>query len=127
MRRIGSGITGFAALVAAAGLAAPSASATVDSVGIDPGNLVVDKAYTVSATLGGASIGQLVYFSDNGVQIGPPKIQSPPGHASISWRPMTTGQHVLTVSQGSENRSIVVQVSDAPFGSGSLGTGSAGS
>ncbi|WP_433563478.1 Ig-like domain-containing protein [Nocardia sp. CA-151230] len=123
-RRAGVGITGFAALAAAAVVAAPVSLAAVDTVSIDQTNPVVDKAYTISATLSGASIGLLVYFSDNGNEIGPPKIPSPPGHASISWRPTTSGQHVITASQGPNSQSIVVQVADAPLGSGSSSTGS---
>ena len=125
-RRAGVGITGFAALAAAIVLAAPASVAAVDTVSIDPGNLVVDQAYTVSATLSGASIGLLVTFSDNVKQIGPPKIPSPPGHVSISWRPITSGRHILTASQGPNSQSIVVQVADAPFGSGSTSSGGGG-
>ncbi|BAW03828.1 hypothetical protein NS14008_33495 [Nocardia seriolae] len=118
------GLTGFAALAATAVIAAPDALAAVDTVSIDQKNVVVDKAYTISATLSGASIGLLVYFSDNGNEIGPPRIPSPPGHASISWRPSTTGRHIITASQGPNSQSIVVDVADAPFGSGSTSSGS---
>lgn len=123
-RRAGVGITGFAALAAAAVLATPSAIAAVDTVSVDQSSLVVNKPYTVSATLSGASVGLLVYFSDNGNAIGAPKVPWPPGHASIGWTPNSSGQHTLTVSQGNNSQSIVVTVADAPLGSGSSSTGS---
>ncbi|MTE16561.1 hypothetical protein [Nocardia aurantiaca] len=123
-RRTGVGITGLAALGAAAVLAAPAALATVDSVSVSSNDLHVGKAYTVNASLSGAAAGLLVHFSDNGNEIGAPKVPWPPGSASISWTPDTSGQHIITVEQGGYTKSIVVQVADAPLGSGSSSTGS---
>ncbi|GAB2542760.1 hypothetical protein [Nocardia heshunensis] len=123
-RRAAVGITGFAALAAAAVLAAPASLAAVDTVSVDQGTLVVDTTYTVSATLSGASIGLLVTFTDNGHDIGAPKVPWPVGHASIAWKPNTSGKHTLTASQGPNSQSIVVQVADAPLGSGSSSSGS---
>ncbi|WP_067568687.1 hypothetical protein [Nocardia acidivorans] len=123
-RRAGVGITGFAAVAAAAILAAPTACAAVDTVTVEGSNFQVDSTYTLSATLSGASAGLLVYFSDNGEFIGSPKVPWPVGHASISWTPSTKGQHIITVEQGGSTRSTVVNVADKPIGSGSSSSGS---
>ncbi|GAB4589404.1 hypothetical protein [Nocardia sp. IFM 10818] len=123
-RRAGVGVTGFAALAAAAVLTAPSAFATVDSVTVDGSDHRVGTEYTISATLSGAAAGLLVYFSDNGNFIGGAKVPWPPGHSSIEWTPDTKGQHIITVEQGGYTKSIIVDVKDAPLGSGSSSTGS---
>ncbi|NNH74727.1 hypothetical protein HLB23_33590 [Nocardia uniformis] len=123
-RRAGVGITGFAAMAAAVVLTAPSAFAAVESVSVDGSDYRVGGEYTISATLGGASVGLLVYFSDNGEFIGAPKVPWPPGKSSITWKPETTGQHILTVEQGGTHKSVVVNVKDAPLGSGSSSSGS---
>ena len=123
-RRAGVGITGFTALAAATVLASPSALAAVDTVSLDASSPVKGKEYTISATLSGASVGLLVYFSDNGQFIGSPKVPWPPGHSSIAWTPSTSGQHILTVEQGGSTKSIVVQVGEPPIGTGSSSTGS---
>lgn len=122
--RAGVGITGFAALAAVAVLTAPSALATVETVSVDGSEHRVGSEYTISATLGGASVGLLVYFSDNGEFIGSPKVPWPPGHSSITWKPESAGQHIITVEQGGTHKSVVVQVKDAPLGSGSSSSGS---
>ncbi|WP_405134492.1 hypothetical protein [Nocardia sp. NBC_01388] len=123
-RTAGAGITGFAALAVVAALTAPTACAAVDTVSVSGSNYQVGTQYTISADLSGASVGLLVYFSDNGNFIGSPKIPSPPGHSSISWTPSDKGQHILTVSQGNSTQSTIVNVSDAPIGSGSSSSGS---
>ncbi|MEV0249212.1 hypothetical protein AB0H76_21615 [Nocardia sp. NPDC050712] len=139
-RRAGTGLTAFAAAAAVTALAAPSAYAAPTAVSVSDSKLVVGEKYTISADLGGASAGLLVYFSDNGEFIGAPKVPWPPGHSSIEWQPGSAGQHVLTVEQGGHTRSIVVEVGKKPStgtgssgsgskrgGTGSFGTGSAGS
>ncbi|WP_067700864.1 hypothetical protein [Nocardia jejuensis] len=123
-RRAGAGLTGFAALATAAVLTASSASASIDSISVDGSNHTVGTEYTVSVTVSGAPAGLLVYFSDNGNAIAGPKVPLPPGHASIAWTPSDKGQHVITASQGSYTASTIVQVEDAPLGSGSSSSGS---
>ncbi|MEU0544076.1 hypothetical protein [Nocardia sp. NPDC005978] len=123
-RRAGAGITGFAALAATAVLAAPQAVAAVDSVTVDGSDHRVGTEYTISATHSGAAAGLLVYFSDNGEFIGGPKVPWPVGQSSIAWTPATTGKHIITVEQGGYTRSVVVEVRDAPLGSGSSTSGS---
>ncbi|MEV6072679.1 hypothetical protein AB0L82_39575 [Nocardia sp. NPDC052001] len=123
-RRAGAGITGFAAIAAAAVIAAPTACAAVDTVTVEGSNFQVDTEYTISATLSGASIGLLVYFSDNGQFIGSPKVPWPVGHSSITWKPSTKGQHIITVEQGGSTQSTTVTVADKPLGSGSSSSGS---
>ncbi|MFI6868014.1 hypothetical protein [Nocardia sp. NPDC050406] len=122
--RAGLGLTGFAAVAAVAVLAAPSAYAAVETVTVEGSGFRVGSEYTISATLGGASVGLLVYFSDNGEFIGGPKVPWPPGHSSITWKPETAGQHIITVEQGGTHQSVVVDVKEAPLGSGSSSSGS---
>ncbi|MEV6767829.1 hypothetical protein AB0N05_04275 [Nocardia sp. NPDC051030] len=123
-RRAGAGLTGFAALAAAAVLTAPSAMASIDTLTVEGSNYTVDKEYTISVTVSGAAAGLLVYFSDNGDFIGSPKVPWPPGHSSIAWTPAKTGKHTITVSQGSYNASTIVDVQAAAIGSGSSSSGS---
>lgn len=122
-RRAGAGITGFAALAAAAVLSAPSALAAVDSVTVDGSDYRVGTEYTISATLSGAAAGLLVYYSDNGEFVGGPRIPWA-GKSDTVWTPSSTGKHIITVEQGGYTRSTVVTVKDAPLGSGSSTSGS---
>ncbi|MBF6182978.1 hypothetical protein [Nocardia otitidiscaviarum] len=122
--RAGVGLTGFAAAAAVAVLTAPAACAAVETVTVEGSTFRVGGEYTISATLGGASAGLLVYFSDNGEFIGAPKVPWPPGRSSITWKPETAGQHIITVEQGGSHRSVTVDVKQAPIGSGSSSTGS---
>ncbi|WP_054815945.1 hypothetical protein [Nocardia arizonensis] len=127
-RGSGLGLTVFAAATAVTVLAAPSASAAVDSVTVSGTGYVVGSTYTIEAQLSGASAGLLVYFSDNGEFIGAPQVPWPPGHASISWKPSTAGQHIITVEQGGSTKTTVVDVTKpGQTGSGSASSGSAGS
>ncbi|WP_067840859.1 hypothetical protein [Nocardia lijiangensis] len=126
-RGAGVGITAMAA-AAVTVLAAPSAYAAVQSVSVEGSNHKVGTTYTITAEVGGASGGLLVYFSDNGEFIGAPKVPWPPGSATIEWKPSTPGQHILTVEQGGSTKSIVVEVDKASSGgSGSSGSASSGS
>ncbi|MET8774384.1 hypothetical protein AB0H49_22990 [Nocardia sp. NPDC050713] len=122
-RGAGVGLTAFAAATAVAVLTAPSAYAAVQSVSVDGSNHKVGSTYTITADVGGASGGLLVYFSDNGEFIGGPKVPWPPGTATIEWKPSTPGEHIITVEQGGSTKSIMVEVSKASSG----GTGSSGS
>lgn len=122
-RGAGVGLTAFAAATAVAVLTAPSAHAAVQSVSVDGSNHKVGSTYTITADVGGASGGLLVYFSDNGEFIGGPKVPWPPGSATIEWKPSTPGEHIITVEQGGSTKSIMVEVSKANSG----GTGSSGS
>ncbi|BAD60036.1 Ig-like domain repeat protein [Nocardia farcinica] len=122
-----------AALFAAAAatvLVAPSAHASVQSLAVEGSTHVVGGTYTLTAQVGGASGGLLVYFSDNGEFIGAPTVPWPPGSATIDWQPSTPGRHILTAEQGGSTQSIVVAVEEAASpgsgsGSGGSGTGSA--
>ncbi|MBF6211365.1 hypothetical protein IU433_07405 [Nocardia puris] len=126
----GAGLTAFAAVAAVTVLAAPAAHAAVTSVSVDGGNHRVGQTYTITAKVGGASGGLLVYFSVNGEFIGAPKVPWPPGTATIEWTPSQPGEHIITVEQGGSTKSIMVDVGKASSGgsgsSGSAGTGSAG-
>lgn len=112
-RRLGIGIAG---LVVAAGtatiVATPStpARAAVDGVTISGADFTVGGTYTLHADLSGASVGLLVYWSDNGDGFSGPKVPWPPGEASIDWTPKAAGQHILTAAQGGSTKSIVVTV-----------------
>ncbi|MFJ9369071.1 hypothetical protein ACIRRA_32250 [Nocardia sp. NPDC101769] len=116
-RHLGIGLAGLAiatgAVTVLATHEAPAAHATVDSVSISGSNWTVGTSYTLSANLSGASIGLLVYWSDNGNSLTPVgKVPWPPGHASLDWTPSTPGQHVITCSQGSTTQTLIVNVGD---------------
>ncbi|MFD6350623.1 hypothetical protein [Nocardia tengchongensis] len=115
-RRLGAGLAGLA-IVTGGALAmqtheAPEAHATVDSITISGSNWTVGQTYTLSADLSGASFGLLVYWEDNGSPITSPasKVPWPPYHSSTDWTPSSAGQHVITLSQGSSTKSLVVNV-----------------
>ncbi|MGW4531554.1 hypothetical protein ACWEOI_11445 [Nocardia sp. NPDC004340] len=117
VRRLGAGLAGLAVITGGA-LAiqtheAPAAHATVDSITISGSNWTVGQTYTLSADLSGASFGLLVYWEDNGNPITSPasKVPWPPYHSSTDWTPNSPGQHVITLSQGSSTKSLVVNVS----------------
>ncbi|MFE5283447.1 hypothetical protein ACFRAQ_00560 [Nocardia sp. NPDC056611] len=117
VRRLGAGLAGLA-IVTGGSLAlathqAPEAHATVDSITISGSNWTVGQTYTLSADLSGASFGLLVYWEDNGNPITSPasKVPWPPYHSSTDWTPSSAGQHVITLSQGSSTKSLVVNVS----------------
>ncbi|MBF6357505.1 hypothetical protein IU449_23640 [Nocardia higoensis] len=119
-----------AALFAAAAatvLVAPSAHASVQSLAVEGSTHVVGGTYTLTAEVGGASGGLLVYFSDNGEFIGAPKVPWPPGSATIDWQPSTPGRHILTAEQGGSTQSIVVEVEEAASPDSGSGSGSGGS
>ncbi|WP_067815803.1 hypothetical protein [Nocardia inohanensis] len=113
--RIGIGIAGLAV---AAGTAlvvgnSPEAAATVDTISISSTELVAGQTYSLHAALSGASVGLLVYWNDNGENLTPAgKVPWPPGEANFDWTPKTTGQHVITASQGGSTKSVVVFVTD---------------
>ncbi|MTE16562.1 hypothetical protein [Nocardia aurantiaca] len=139
--RIGAGVAGLATAAAVAVFAAPGANATVDSVSISgTAPYTINTSYTLTANLSGASIGLLVYWSDNGTNLTPAgKVPWPIGYSSIDWKPTTAGQHLLTASQGGNTKTIIVNVTDPSQpgggtggsggggGTGGGGTGSAGS
>ncbi|WP_433563475.1 hypothetical protein ACQP1O_40105 [Nocardia sp. CA-151230] len=116
-RHLGIGLAGLAiatgAVTVLATHEAPAAHASVDSVSISGSNWTVGTSYTLSANLSGASVGLLVYWSDNGSSLTPVgKVPWPPGHASLDWTPKTPGQHVITCSQGSTTQTLIVNVGD---------------
>ncbi|MBL1075722.1 hypothetical protein JK358_15105 [Nocardia sp. 2] len=115
-RRIGAGIAGLAVAAATAAVVAtsPTAGAEVDAITITGATeYKVGSSYTLSASLSGASIGLLVYWSDNGESLTPAgKVPMPVGQASLAWIPRSAGQHILTVAQGGSTKSIVVTVTD---------------
>ncbi|WP_196054819.1 hypothetical protein [Nocardia aurantiaca] len=116
-RHLGIGLAGLAIATGAVTVLttheAPAAHAAVDSVSISGSNWTVGNTYTLSANLSGASIGLLVYWSDNGTSLTPVgKVPWPVGHASLDWTPKTPGQHVITCSQGSTTQTLIVNVSD---------------
>ncbi|QLY32258.1 hypothetical protein [Nocardia huaxiensis] len=115
-RRIGAGLAGLTVAGATAVVIAtsPTASATVDAVTVTgAADYKVGQTYTLSADLSGASVGLLVYWSDNGESLTPVgKVPWPVGHASLDWTPRSAGQHILTAAQGDSTKSIVVTVTD---------------
>ncbi|MFE2995909.1 hypothetical protein ACFXG4_12950 [Nocardia sp. NPDC059246] len=116
-RSLGAGLAGLAIATGAVTVLttheAPAAHASVDSVSISGSNWTVGTSYTLSANLSGASIGLLVYWSDNGSSLTPVgKVPWPPGHASLDWTPSTPGQHIITCSQGSTTQTLIVNVGD---------------
>ncbi|MEU6585199.1 hypothetical protein [Nocardia sp. NPDC046763] len=119
-RVIGAGLAGVTVAAAAAVAVAmsPTASATVDVITISSATPTVGGDYTLHASLSGASVGLLIYWSDNGASLTPVgKVPWPPGEASLDWSPSTPGQHIITASQGSSTQTLVVNV-----GTGSGGT-----
>ncbi|MGN2635658.1 hypothetical protein ACTD5D_05570 [Nocardia takedensis] len=108
-RRVAVGLAGLTTAAAVAVLAGP-AHATVESVTVSGADHKINQTYTLRAEVGGASFGLLVYWSDNGEAIAPPKVPWPVGESSIDWTPKTAGQHVLTASQGGSTKSVVVTV-----------------
>ncbi|MFF2557818.1 hypothetical protein ACFVUS_42965 [Nocardia sp. NPDC058058] len=122
-RRLGSSVAGIATAAAIVVLAAPQASATVDAItvsGSDPHT--INTEYTLTANLSGAGIGLLVYWTDNGNDLSGPKVPWPVGFSSITWKPTTPGQHLLTASQGGSTKTIAVNVTD-PANPGTPGGG----
>ncbi|WP_196054820.1 hypothetical protein [Nocardia aurantiaca] len=116
-RGLGAGLAGLAIAAGAITVLttheAPAAHAAVDSVSISGSNWTVGNTYTLSANLSGASIGLLVYWSDNGDSLTPVgKVPWPVGHASLDWTPKTPGQHIITCSQGSTTQTLIVNVGD---------------
>ncbi|MFD9615320.1 hypothetical protein ACFWWS_38800 [Streptomyces sp. NPDC059083] len=116
-RGLGAGLAGLAIATGAVTVLttheAPAAHASVDSVSISGSNWTVGTSYTLSANLSGASVGLLVYWSDNGSSLSPVgKVPWPPGHASLDWTPSTPGQHIITCSQGSTTQTLIVNVGD---------------
>lgn len=123
-RRLGAGVAGFAAAASIAVFAAPNAGAAVETLTVSGTNHEINKEYTLSATVGGAGIGLLVYWSDNGKDISGAKVPMPVGHASFPWTPTTAGKHLLTCSQGGSTKTIEVNVIDpANPGPGTPGNG----
>ncbi|WP_067568663.1 hypothetical protein [Nocardia acidivorans] len=139
-RRLGAGVAGIATAAAVVVLAAPQASATVDSITITGGDPhTINTEYTLTANLSGAGIGLLVYWTDNGNDLSGPKVPWPVGYSSITWKPTTAGRHLLTCSQGGSTKTIAITVVDPAIpgtpgggtpgtpGGGSGGSGSSGS
>ncbi|WP_054815946.1 hypothetical protein [Nocardia arizonensis] len=112
IRRLEAGLTGVAAMAAATVLLAPSAHATVDSVTVSGTTHLINTEYTLTAQLSGASIGLLVYWSDNGENITGPKVPWPVGVSTINWTPTTKGQHIITAAQGGSTKTVIVNVVD---------------
>ncbi|MFC9998452.1 hypothetical protein [Nocardia sp. NPDC127526] len=112
--RIGGGIAGLATAAAVAVFAAPQAHATVDAVSVSgSAPYKINTEYTLTADLSGAGIGLLVYWSDNGENLTPAgKVPWPVGKSSITWKPSTEGQHLITASQGGSTKTIAITVVD---------------
>ncbi|MFI2559329.1 hypothetical protein [Nocardia farcinica] len=110
--RIGSTVAGLTAATAIVVFAAPHANATVASVTVSGATHQLGQTYTLKAKLSGASIGLLVYWTDNGQDISGPKVPWPVGESSIEWTPTTPGQHLITASQGGSTKTVVVNVID---------------
>ncbi|WP_067700861.1 hypothetical protein [Nocardia jejuensis] len=112
-RRFGAGVAGLAAAASIAVLAAPQASATVDSVSISSTTVLIGQEYTLTAKLSGAGIGLLVYWTDNDqrlTDVG--KVPMPIGESTLKWTPSTAGQHIIVASQGGNTKSLIVKVVD---------------
>ncbi|MFC9998454.1 hypothetical protein [Nocardia sp. NPDC127526] len=114
-RRIGAGLAGLTLATATAVVVAvsPTANANVDAITVSSAIPQVGGTYTLHAALSGASVGLLVYWSDNGESLTPAgKVPWPPGEASLDWTPRTPGRHIITASQGSSTQTLVVTVTD---------------
>ncbi|AYF73531.1 hypothetical protein D7D52_06285 [Nocardia yunnanensis] len=110
---------GLAAATVAGGAAialavSPAANATVDTISSSSTTPVVGGTYTLSADLSGASVGLLVAWADNGANLTDPAqiVPWPAGHTSVTWKPTTAGQHVITLNQGDSTKSLVLTVTD---------------
>ncbi|MFD7848201.1 hypothetical protein ACFV4K_35445 [Nocardia sp. NPDC059764] len=113
-RSITAGMAGLtvASAAAVAVALAPGANATVDVITVSDSAPTVGGTYTLSADLSGASIGLLVNWNDNGASLtdGVGIIPWPVGHSSVTWKPTTPGQHIITASQGSSTQTLIVNV-----------------
>lgn len=121
-RRMGWGLTGLVATVAAVAAGAPAASADIVALTINPAGQTyyVGTYYDLVATTDvGADV---VSFYDNGACIGSkasngnPEIPLAPV-AAVSWLPSTAGRHVLTANDGKNTMTITLDVLSAPAGS----------
>ncbi|WP_067543221.1 hypothetical protein [Nocardia crassostreae] len=114
-RRIGAGLAGLtlAAATAVVVTVSPAANANVDAITVSSPVLNVGGTYTLHASLSGASAGLLVYWSDNGESLTPAgKVPWPIGQVSVDWTPRTSGQHIITATQGSNTETLIVTVTD---------------
>ena len=122
--RLGAGLAGVAATATIAVFAAPQAAATVNSITVSgSATYTINTQYDLTAKLGGAGIGLLVYWSDNGKDISGPKVPWPVGEAHFSWTPTTAGQHLITCSQGGSTKTLIVNVIDPSQPGGGTGGG----
>lgn len=124
-------LCGAQVLVAGAAIAtfmAPSAAASVTSIGLEPGvmdgfQVIAGKNYWFAVyTFDLGSGGQSVQVSDNGQCFGSPiagtGTQNPLSNYSyINWQPATAGSHTIVARQGSSSKSITVNVVAAAPGS----------
>ncbi|MGW4354707.1 hypothetical protein ACWELJ_21760 [Nocardia sp. NPDC004582] len=113
-RALGAGLAGLTVTSAAAITVAlaPAASATVDVITISDSAPTAGGTYTLSADLSGASFGLVVNWNDNGASLtdGVGIMPWPPYHSSVTWKPTTPGQHIITASQGSSTQTLIVNV-----------------
>ncbi|MGW4247437.1 hypothetical protein [Nocardia sp. NPDC004722] len=114
-RVIGAGL----AAVAVAGTAAITmttapANATVDALSSSSTTPVVGGTYTLSADLSGTDSSLPVVWADNGVNLNTPAETAPfpAGHSSVTWKPTTAGPHVITLTQGSSTKPLILTVAD---------------
>ncbi|MEU1209217.1 hypothetical protein [Nocardia sp. NPDC005825] len=123
-RRIGWGITGLAATVAAVTTSAPAASAAVHTLAIYPTGQTyyVGSSYGLVATTRETAGQPWVMFYDEGQCIGGSlarpvaNVDSVANTAKMNWVPSTAGHHVLTANDGHTTQTFAVDVLAAPAG-----------
>ncbi|MFE2959582.1 hypothetical protein [Nocardia tengchongensis] len=120
-RRIGWGIAGLAASLAAVTTGAPTAAADVHDFWVatatSPYYAGTDYLLYASTTQGAGV--RWVIFSDNGACIGGARTDAVPGYTpmvGMTWIPSTAGHHVLTADDGQTTKSITVDVQPTQAG-----------
>lgn len=123
-RRAGFGLTAGAAIAAAMVLAAPQASALVQSLTINDSTHYVGTSYTLTADVTATSFLFPVTFSANGTKIGDAPVRN--GKATISWTPTEAGTYQLkAVQELISSKTITVEVVEKPSTPPGGGSGSA--
>ncbi|WP_200172488.1 hypothetical protein [Tomitella cavernea] len=110
------GVTALGVTATALVLAAPNASAHVQSLSIDSGMgfgslgagpYGTGCSYQATAQ---AEHGNEVYFYDNGTYIGSALAPGSLGPVTITWTPTTAGTHVLVADDGFQSATQTVEV-----------------
>ncbi|MEV0466459.1 hypothetical protein AB0I30_32660 [Nocardia tengchongensis] len=120
-RRIGWGIAGLAASLAAVTTSTPTAAADVQRfwVATAENHYYAGADYQLYAATAQGAGARWVIFSDNGTCIGGALTNTVPGYipmVGLTWTPTTAGRHVLTADDGQTTKSITADVQPTQAG-----------